>query len=190
MCGAGWRAGLVRTAGCAGGTLSGPTLLSTQFHRKPNRNPRPHQPPSPYGAVRSVVDRWPVSSDSRRHNSNFVLHRSWSALHEITRPHNARSARFRASRRSVSRLHADTFFLSPSTLTSATDACSHRCTGCCSICLDDSRELLRPSIAPFNLHKSRVRRASGFLVTAFSNATPHTFLHLEQLIPPSCPKKH
>src|SRR5262249_1576690 len=26
-----------------------------------------------------------------------------------------------------------------------------------------------------NLHNSRVRRASGFLLTAFSNATPHTF---------------
>ncbi|MGC1163032.1 MAG: hypothetical protein WA881_13050, partial [Candidatus Sulfotelmatobacter sp.] len=33
-----------------------------------------------------------------------------------------------------------------------------------------------PSLAPFNLHKSRVRRASGFLLTAFSNATPHTVL--------------
>ena len=32
------------------------------------------------------------------------------------------------------------------------------------------------SLAPFNLHKARVRRASGFLLTAFSNATPHTFL--------------
>jgi len=25
------------------------------------------------------------------------------------------------------------------------------------------------------LHKYRARRASGFLLTAFSNATPHTF---------------
>ena len=32
-----------------------------------------------------------------------------------------------------------------------------------------------PSLAPFNLHKPRVRRASGFLLTAFSDATPHTF---------------
>ena len=50
-----------------------------------------------------------------------------------------------------------------------------RCAGCYSSGLDDSRELLHPSLAPFNLHKSRVRRASGFLLTAFSNATPHTF---------------
>jgi len=28
------------------------------------------------------------------------------------------------------------------------------------------------------LHKARVRRASGFLLTAFSNATPHTFFQL------------
>src|SRR5262249_34724941 len=43
------------------------------------------------------------------------------------------------------------------------------------ISLDDSRKLLHASLAPFNLHKARVRRASGFLLTAFSNATPHTF---------------
>src|SRR3974390_846941 len=52
------------------------SLLSTHFHRKPNRNPRPHQPPSLYGAVPSAVDRWSLSNDSRQHNSNFVLHRS------------------------------------------------------------------------------------------------------------------
>jgi hypothetical protein len=37
------------------------------------------------------------------------------------------------------------------------------------------RQLLQTSLAPFNLHKYRARRASGFLLTAFSNATPHTF---------------
>ena len=41
--------------------------------------------------------------------------------------------------------------------------------------LDHSCELLQPPLAPFNLHNSRVRRASGFLLTAFSNATPQTF---------------
>jgi hypothetical protein len=46
---------------------------------------------------------------------------------------------------------------------------------------DDSRELLHPLLAPFNLHRPRVRRASGFLLTAFSNATPHTFFSLEHL---------
>jgi hypothetical protein len=51
----------------------------------------------------------------------------------------------------------------------------HMYPGSSSTGLDDSRELLQPSLAPFNLHKSRVRRTSGFLLTAFSNATPHTF---------------
>jgi len=37
-------------------------------------------------------------------------------------------------------------------------------------------EAARPPEHPvLNLHKSRVRRARGFLPTAFSNATPHTF---------------
>jgi hypothetical protein len=35
------------------------------------------------------------------------------------------------------------------------------------------RQLQHPSFAPFNLHKARVRRASGFLLTAFSNARPN-----------------
>ena len=127
------------------------------------------------GAVPSAADRWPSSNDSQPHNSNSVLHRSWPRLHEITRPHTALSARFRASRRSVSPLPPDIFFLSPPRLTSAIDSSLHRCAGCCSSGLDDSRELLHLSLAPFNLHKSRVRRASGFLLTAFSNATPHIF---------------
>jgi hypothetical protein len=46
---------------------------------------------------------------------------------------------------------------------------------------DDSRELLHPLLASFNLHRPRVRRASGFLLTAFSNATPHTFFSVEHL---------
>jgi hypothetical protein len=37
----------------------------------------------------------------------------------------------------------------------------------------DSRQLQHPSFAPFNLHKARVRRASGFLLTALSNARPN-----------------
>ena len=37
----------------------------------------------------------------------------------------------------------------------------------------DSRQLQHLSLTPFNLHKARVRRASGFLLTAFSNARPN-----------------
>ena len=65
------------------------------------------------------------------------------------------------------------FFLSPPRLISAIDSSSHIVAGCYSSGLDDSCELLHLSLAPFNLHKARVRRASGFLLTAFSNATPH-----------------
>src|SRR5271165_3724745 len=103
----------------------------------------------------------------------LILHHSWPRLHEITRPHTALSARFRASRRSVSPLHPDIFFLSPPRLPSAINSSLHRCAGCYSTRLDDSRQLLQTSLAPFNLHKYRARRASGFLLTAFSNATPH-----------------
>ena len=67
------------------------------------------------------------------------------------------------------------FWLSPPKPTSAIDSCSHRCAGFSSTGVDDSRELLHPLLPPFNLHNSRVRRASGFLLTAFSNPTPHTF---------------
>ena len=150
--------------------------LFTPLHRKTNRKPRPLLQRTRCGAVPSAADRWPSSNDSPRHNSNFVLHRSWSQLHEITRPHTALSARFRASRRSVPPLPPDIFFLSPTKLTSTIDSSLHRCVGCYSSGLHDSSELLHPSLVPFNFHKSRVRRASGFLLTAFSNATPHTFL--------------
>ena len=150
--------------------------LSPPLHRNANRKPRLLlQRSTHYGAVPSAADRWPSSNDSRRHNSNSVLHRCWPRLHEITRPHTALSARFRASRRSVSPLHPDIFFLSSPRFTLAIDSSLHRCTDCYSTGLDDSREFPHPSLPPFNLHKARVRRASGFLLTAFSNATPHTF---------------
>jgi hypothetical protein len=79
-------------------------------------------------------------------------------------------------RRSVSRLRPDIFFLSSPRLTLAIDSSLHRYAGCYSNGLDHSRELLQASLASCNLHKSRVRRASGFLLTAFSNATPHTLI--------------
>ena len=164
--------------------------LATPRHRKANRKPQPLLQRNHCGAVPSAADRWPSSNDSPPHNSNSVLHRSWPPLHEITRPHTALSARFRASRPSLSPLHPDSFSLSPLSLTSAIDSSLHRCAGCYSSSLDDSRQLLHPSLAPFNLHKARVRRASGFLLTAFSNATPHAFLRPQTLMPASCPKKH
>ena len=148
----------------------------TQFHHRPNQKPPPLRNRTLFGAAPSVADRWPSSNDSQPHNSNSALHRSWPQPDEITRPHTARSARFRASRRSVSPFHPHTFFRFRPRLTSAIDSSLHNYAGRHSSGLADSRELLHPSLAPFNLHKSRVRRASGFLLTAFSNATPHTFL--------------
>src|ERR1700756_1677224 len=149
--------------------------LSTPLHRKTNRKRRPLLQRTRCGAVPTVADLWPSSNDSPRRNSNSVLHHSWPQLHEITPPHTALSARCRASRRSASRFHPTLFFLSPPRLTSATDSSLPKCADSCCTGPDDSRELLHPSFAPFNLHRSRVRRASGFLLTAFSNATPHTF---------------
>jgi hypothetical protein len=137
-----------------------------------NRKRRPLLPRTHCGAVPSAADQWPSSNDSPRHNSNSVLHRSWPRLHEIICPHTARSARFRASRRSVSPSHTDIFLQSPPRLSSAIDSSLHRCADSFS---NGPAKLRHPSLAPFNLHKSRVRRASGFLLTAFSNATPHTF---------------
>jgi hypothetical protein len=153
----------------------GASPLSTPLHRKTNRKRRPLLHHTRCGAAPSAAERWPLSNDSPPHNSNSVLHRSWPRLHEITRPHTAMSPPFRASRRSVSPLHPDIFFLSPPPVTPAIDSSSHSCASCNSTRLYDSRELLQPLLAPFNLHRSRVRRASGFLLTAFSNPTPHTF---------------
>ena len=45
--------------------------------------------------------------------------------------------------------------------------------------------------APFNLHTNRVRRATGFLLTAFSNARPpKPLLHSTLLTKGAPPKKH
>jgi hypothetical protein len=149
--------------------------LFTPFHRKTNRKPRPLLQRTRCGAVPSAADRWPSSNDSPRHNSNFVLHRSWSRLHEITRPQPQLLAPFSALRGSVSPSPLDTFLIPQNrfrfkhhfALAHARRLLRHG--------PRPLRQLLQTSLAPFNFHKYRVRRASGFLLTAFSNATPHTF---------------
>src|SRR5947207_15934051 len=113
--------------------------LFTPLHRKTNRKPRPLLLGTRCGAVPSAADRWPSSNDLQPHNSNSVLHRCWPRLHEITRPHTARSAPFRASPRSVPLLHPDLFFLSPPRLSSVINSSLHRCAGCYSSGLDHSR---------------------------------------------------
>jgi len=53
-----------------------------------------------------------------------------------------------------------------------------------------SRQLQHLSCALFNLHKARVRCASGFLLTAFSNARPVLMFCSTQLTKGAPPKKH
>ncbi len=140
----------------------GASPLSTPLHRQTNRKRRPllH---TRCGAVPTVADPWPSSNDSPQHNSNSVLHRPWPRLHEITRPHTALSARFKASRRSVSRLHPDIFFLSSPRLTSAINSSLHRCAGSSSTRLDDSHELLHPR----SLHSICISPASAAPAASF-----------------------
>src|ERR1700741_79972 len=83
----------------------GASPLSMPLPRTTNRKPRPLLQRTRYGAVPSAAGPWWSSSDSRRHKSNFVLHRSWSPLHEINHQHTALWARFRAYSRSFSAPH-------------------------------------------------------------------------------------
>jgi len=158
----------------------GVSPLSTPLHRKTNPKRRSLPLRTRCGAVPSAADRWRWSNDSPQRNSNSVLHHSWPQLHELTAP-TSHSLRFRASRQCVSPLHPHIFFLSPPTLISALDSCSHSSAICQPSNLYLSCEPLHPSLAPFNLHKSRVRRPSGFLLTAFSDATPTPSFSLEHL---------
>jgi len=97
----------------------GASPLFTPLHRKTNRKRRPLLHRTRCGAVPSAADRWPSSNDSPRHNSNFVLHRSRSQLHEITRPQPQLLARFSALRRSLSPSPLDTFFIPQSSFASS-----------------------------------------------------------------------
>src|SRR5579859_2079949 len=153
----------------------GASPFSTLLHRKTNRKPLLQRI---CGAVPSAAGPWWSSNDSQRHNSNSVLHRSWPRLHEITRPHTALVTLQSVSPKCVS-LPSRHLFSIPAQVHFRHRLVSAQCAASFSTRLDGSRELLHLSLAPFNLHRYRVRRASGFLLTAFSNATPHTFLSLE-----------
>ena len=147
--------------------------LSTPLHRKTNRKRRALLQRTRCGAVPSAAGQWRSLNDSQRHNSNFLLHRSWSRLHEITRPQPQLSARFSASRRSLSPSPLHTFFPPSGSITSNGNSPAHTPALPSSTCFYPSSGLLHLSLAPFNLHKARVHRPSGFLLTAFSNATLH-----------------
>ena len=62
----------------------------------------------------------------------------------------------------------------PPSLTSAIDSSLRRRAGSSSAGFNDRPRTSTFLLAPFNLHRSRLRRASGFILTAFSDATPHT----------------
>jgi hypothetical protein len=50
--------------------------------------------------------------------------------------------------------------------------------------------IIDPITSELLLHKARVRRASGFLLTAFSNARPQSSVLLRSLTKGAPPKKH
>ena len=141
------------------GDLANPTLGKTRRVNPPKRQP---------AACRQYACRAIHSGTAPGPFSTAPGH---GCMKSLTHTPHCRLAAERLAR-SVSPLPPDIFFLSPPRLTSAIDSSLHRCADSSSTGLDDSRELLHPSLAPFNLHKSRVRRASGFLLTAFSNTTP------------------
>src|ERR1700726_4275553 len=95
----------------------GASPLSTPFHRKTNQKLRPLLRRTRCGAVPNAADRWPSSNDSQPHNSNFVLHRSWPPLREITRPHTATVGALQSVSPKRVSVTPDIFFLSPPWLT-------------------------------------------------------------------------
>src|SRR5712691_11437020 len=138
---------------------------STPLRRKTNRNLRPPLPRTRCGAVPSAADRWLSSNDSPPHNSNSVLHRSWPRLHEITRPQPQLLARFNPLRRSVSPSSLDTFFMPQSRFRFKRHFALAHTRRLLRHGPRLPRQLLQTSLAPFNLHNYRARRASGFLLT-------------------------
>src|SRR6266700_4773544 len=143
---------------------------SAQFHPRPNQKLPPLRNRNLFGAAPTVADRWRSSNDSPRLNSNSVLHHCCSLLpHEIARPQPESSARFIAPRPRPSDSRPDPYFTPSVTPSSTIDSRSHLPADLLLCFRNDSRQLQHLSLAPFNFHKSRVRRASGFLLPAFSN---------------------
>ncbi len=160
-----------------------------QFHRKSNQKLPPRNP-TVFGAAPSVVDPWRSSNDLPLLNSNSVLHHCCSLpSHETVRAQLETSARFTARRPRPPRARPDprcaSFLTSSSTIDSRHHTLVHLLLHFCADC----RQLQHLSFAPFNLHKVRVRRASGFLLTAFSNARPNPLFRSTQLTQGAPPKK-
>jgi hypothetical protein len=126
-----------------------------------------------------VADQWRSSNDLLLRKSNSVLHLCWSQLrHETARPQLENSARLTALRPRPPCSRPDPYFPTCIPAFSTIDSPSYALDNLHLRSRADSRQLQHLFLTPFNLHKARVRRASGFLLTAFSNATPHTFFQL------------
>jgi hypothetical protein len=110
--------------------------------------------------------------------------------YEIPRPQLENSARFTALRPRPPCSWPDPYFAPSVTPFSTIDSRCHTLRPPAFRFRADSCQLQHLSFAPFNLHKSRVRRASGFLLTAFSNARPTLMFCSTQLTKGAPPKKH
>jgi hypothetical protein len=145
-----------------------------QLHPRPNQRPPPPTNRTLFGVAQSVADRWRSSNDLLLLKSNSVLHHGCSILpHETALPQLANSARFTALRPRPSYSRPDRYFAPAFTPSSTIDSRSHPLADLFLRFRADSRQLQHLCLTPFNLHKARVRRASGFLLTAFSNARPN-----------------
>src|SRR6266567_6928655 len=162
-----------------------------QFLRRLNQKPPPPRNRNLFGVVPSVVDRWRSSNDLPQLNSNSVLHHCGSLLrHETARPQLETSARFTALRPPPPYASPDPNFAPSVTPLPTIDSRSHALANLLLCFRVDSHQLQHLSLAPFNLHKARVRRASGFLLTAFSNARPNLLFRSTLLTEGAPPKKH
>src|SRR4029077_11673944 len=149
------------------------SLPWVRFLRRGNQKPPPRNP-TRFGVAPSVVDRWRSSNDLPQLKSNSVLHQHCSQLrHETASPQLENSARFTALRpppprsdriptsRPVSHRFPPSILL-PTLSTTSTSAS-----------VPTPADFNTSASLHSNLHKDRVRRASGFLLTAFSNARPN-----------------
>src|SRR6266568_5056009 len=148
------------------------SLPWVRFPCRSNRKP-PLKNRTLFGAAPSVADQWRSSNDLPLLKSNSVLHLCWSQLrHETARPQLENSAWLTALRPRPPCSRPDPYFAPCIPPFSTIDSASHALDNLHLRFRADSRQLQHLFLAPFNLHKARVRRASGFLLTAFSNARP------------------
>jgi hypothetical protein len=161
-----------------------------QFQRTSNRKPPPGNRIL-LGVAPSVVDPWRSSNDLPLLNSNSVLpHGSPLLQHETARPQLETIARFTALRPRPPCSYTDPYFALSIPSFSNIDSRFHTLARPLLYFRAHSCQPQHLSLAPFNLHKPRVRRASGFLLTAFSNARPNPLFRSTLITKGAPPKKH